>query len=372
MTSGSGALQDDLIGAVPHDDTPKIISILGATGSIGRSTAQILKLHPDRFRVSAVAGGRDAEALAKTAIALGARFAALADASRYLDLKAALAKTDIECAAGPDAVAEAARRPSDLVIGAIAGTAGMKPTFAAIEAGRTIALANKETLVCAGTAVMESVTRHGAKLLPLDSEHNAIFQALGDADWRSIERMTLTASGGPFRTWTAEQIAAATVDQALAHPNWAMGYKVTIDSAGLINKGLELIEAHHLFADRPLPYLSAPDRERRQEARPRDRRDPDVRGTGPCAFPWVGDCHRRLAAGQGFADGVQCRQRSRGGSLRGTPHRLLRHRADRAAGLRRDHRRRDRPDTVRYRRSHGGCPCCERKGRGSLGLNRAK
>ena len=123
----------------------------------------------------------------------------------------------------------------------------MKPTFAAIEAGRTIALANKETLVCAGTAVMESVTRHGAKLLPLDSEHNAIFQALGDADWRSIERMTLTASGGPFRTWTAEQIAAATVDQALAHPNWAMGYKVTIDSAGLINKGLELIEAHHLF-----------------------------------------------------------------------------------------------------------------------------
>ena len=133
------------------------------------------------------------------------------------------------------------------MIGAIAGTAGMKPTFAAIEAGRTIALANKETLVCAGTAVMESVTRHGAKLLPLDSEHNAIFQALGDADWRSIERMTLTASGGPFRTWTAEQIAAATVDQALAHPNWAMGYKVTIDSAGLINKGLELIEAHHLF-----------------------------------------------------------------------------------------------------------------------------
>ncbi len=247
MTSGRGASQDDLIGAVPHDDVPKIVSILGATGSIGRSTAQILKLHPDRFRVSAVAGGRDAEALARTAIALGARFAALADASRYLDLKAALARTDIECAAGPEAVAEAARRPSDLVIGAIAGTAGMKPTFAAIEAGRTIALANKETLVCAGTAVMEAVARHGAKLLPLDSEHNAIFQALGDADWRSIERMTLTASGGPFRTWTAEQIAAATVDQALAHPNWAMGYKVTIDSAGLINKGLELIEAHHLF-----------------------------------------------------------------------------------------------------------------------------
>ncbi len=247
MTSERVDLHDDPFGAVPHDDIPKIVSILGATGSIGRSTAQILELHPDRFRVCAVAGGRDAEALAKTAIALGARFAALADASRYLDLKTALANTGIECAAGPDAVAEAARRPSDLVIGAIAGTAGMMPTFAAIEAGRTIALANKETLVCAGTAVMEAVARHGATLLPLDSEHNAIFQALGGADWRTIERMTLTASGGPFRTWTAEQIAGATVDQALAHPNWAMGYKVTIDSAGLINKGLELIEAHHLF-----------------------------------------------------------------------------------------------------------------------------
>ena len=251
MTSGRGASQDDLIGAFPDDDAPKTVSILGATGSIGRSTAQILKLHPKNFRVAAVAGGRDAEALAKTAIALGARFAALADASRYLDLKAALAHTEIECAAGPEAVAEAARRPSDLVIGAIAGTAGMLSTFAAIEAGRTIALANKETLVCAGAAVMEAVTRHGARLLPLDSEHNAIFQALGDADWSSIERMTLTASGGPFRTWTAEQIATATVDQALAHPNWAMGYKVTIDSAGLINKGLELIEAHHLFGISP-------------------------------------------------------------------------------------------------------------------------
>ncbi len=226
----------------------RTVVILGATGSIGRSTAQILALYPDCFRVAAVAAGSDAEALAKTAIALRAGFAAVADPSAYGGLKSALAGTGIEAAAGPEAVAEAARKPSDVVIGAIAGTAGMRPTFAAIEAGRTIALANKETLVCAGVAVMGAVARCGARLLPLDSEHNAIFQAIGDADWSSIERMTLTASGGPFRGWSPERIASATVDEALAHPNWAMGPKVTIDSAGLMNKGLELIEAHHIFA----------------------------------------------------------------------------------------------------------------------------
>ena len=235
------------VGVLPAAGEPRTIVILGATGSIGRSTAQILALHPERFRVAAVVGGRDAEALAKVAIALRASFAAVSDPAAYPALKAALGSSGIEAAAGPDAVCEAARRPSDIVIGAIAGTAGMRPTYAAIEAGRTVALANKETLVCAGAPVMEAVARHGARLLPLDSEHNAIFQALGDAEWSSIERMTLTASGGPFRTWSAERIAAATLDEALAHPNWAMGPKVTIDSAGLMNKGLELIEAHHIF-----------------------------------------------------------------------------------------------------------------------------
>ena len=245
MTTGLDGPKAQSLGS--DGAAPKTLVILGATGSIGRSTAQILALHPTRFAVAAVAGGRDAEGLARVAVTLGARFAALADGARYGDLKAALAGTGIECAAGLDAVVEAARRPCDLVIGAIAGTAGMRPTFAAIEAGRTVALANKETLVCAGDAVMAAVERHGARLLPLDSEHNAIFQALGDNDWSTIERMTLTASGGPFRTWSAERIAAATLDEALAHPNWAMGPKVTIDSAGLVNKGLELIEAHHLF-----------------------------------------------------------------------------------------------------------------------------
>lgn len=247
MTSDRFETQMKPLAALPPAGAPRDISILGATGSIGRSTAQVLALHPGRFRVVAVAGGRDAEALAKTAIALKASFAAVADPSAYTALKAALGSNRIEAAAGPDAVVEAAVRMSHVVIGAIAGTAGMRPTFAAVEAGRTIALANKETLVCAGAPVMEAAARHGARLLPLDSEHNAIFQALGHEDWASIERMTLTASGGPFRTWSAERIAAATLDEALAHPNWAMGPKVTIDSAGLMNKGLELIEAHHLF-----------------------------------------------------------------------------------------------------------------------------
>ena len=227
---------------------PRSVVILGATGSIGRSTAQVLALEPDRFTVPAVAGGRDVAALAATAIALKAGFAALADPSGYSALKDALAGTGIEAAAGPDAVVAAALHPADLVIAAIAGTAGVRPTHAAIAAGRCVALANKETLVCAGDAVMRTAAAAGARLLPLDSEHNAIFQALGDADWSSIERMTLTASGGPFRTWTGDRIATATRAEALAHPNWVMGPKVTIDSAGLMNKGLELIEAHHLFA----------------------------------------------------------------------------------------------------------------------------
>ena len=227
---------------------PRSVVILGATGSIGRSTAQVLKLcGPSRFTVAAVASGRDAEGLARTAIALGARFAAIAEVDRYAELKDALGASGIEAAAGPDAIVEAATRPCDVVIAAIAGTVGVRPTYAALEAGRTVAIANKETMVCAGAPVMAAVARSGATVLPLDSEHNAIFQALGAEPVSSVETMTLTASGGPFRTWTAERIAAATVDEALAHPNWAMGPKVTIDSASLMNKGLELIEAHHLF-----------------------------------------------------------------------------------------------------------------------------
>lgn len=223
------------------------VVILGATGSVGTSTADIIAGADGRFEVVAVAGGRDPWALAKVARALGAKFAALADASRYADLKEALAGTAIEAAAGPDAVVEAALHPADMVMGAIAGTAGVAPTFAALSAGRTVALANKECLVCAGPAFMREAAASGARLLPVDSEHNAIFQAMGDADLSEIEQITLTASGGPFRTWTREAIANATPEQALAHPNWSMGPKITVDSAGLMNKGLEVIEAHYLF-----------------------------------------------------------------------------------------------------------------------------
>ena len=226
---------------------PKRLVILGATGSIGRSCAQVLAGSPGRFDVAAVAGGRDGAALARAAIALKAPFAAIADPSGYAELKAGVAGEPVEIASGPEAVVEAALREADLIVAAIAGTAGLAPTYAAIAAGRTVALANKETLVCAGRAVMEAARRSGARILPLDSEHNAIFQAMGGRDADQIVKMILTASGGPFREWSAEQISLATVSQALAHPNWAMGSKVTIDSASLMNKGLELIEAHHLF-----------------------------------------------------------------------------------------------------------------------------
>ncbi len=231
------------VGAV----VPKRLVLLGATGSIGRSCGQVVADSPGRFRIVAVAGGRDGAALARSALAFGASFAALADPAGYAELKAGVAGSGIEIACGPEAVVEAALRDADLVVSAIVGAAGLAPTYAAISAGRAVALANKETLVCAGEAVMAAARRSGARLLPMDSEHNAIFQAMGGRDPATIVKMTITASGGPFRQWSAERIASATRAEALAHPNWAMGPKVTIDSASLMNKGLELIEAHHLF-----------------------------------------------------------------------------------------------------------------------------
>ena len=225
----------------------KRLAILGATGSIGRSCAQVIAGAPERFSVASVAAGRNGAALAKCAIELRAEFAAVADPAGYPELKAGLSGFKIEIAAGPEAVREAALRNADVVVAAIVGAAGVEPTFAAVAAGRTVALANKETLVCAGDAVMKTARRAGSTLLPMDSEHNALFQAIGARDPDTIATMTITASGGPFREWSAERISAATREQALKHPNWVMGPKVTIDSAGLMNKGLELIEAHHLF-----------------------------------------------------------------------------------------------------------------------------
>lgn len=223
------------------------VSILGATGSVGKSAIDVLLQHPDKFRVSAVVAGRNAHELAEIARRLGAEFAALADPDGATDLKAALAGSRIASGAGPDAIAEAVERDADIVVAAIAGTAGLAPTYAALKPGRRLALANKESLVCAGEVFMRDAARHGTTILPLDSEHNALRQAIGEGHPDDIVALTLTASGGPFRTWTAERIARATPAEAAAHPTYSMGAKINVDSASLMNKGLEVIEAHHLF-----------------------------------------------------------------------------------------------------------------------------
>lgn len=227
---------------------PRSVTILGATGSIGASTVDLIKRNPARFRVEAVASGRNVSALAQVARDVGARSAVIADLDCYGALKDALAGSGIEAAAGEAALIEAAQAPADWVMAAIAGAVGLKPTMAAIERGATVALANKECLVCAGALFMTAAARSGATVLPVDSEHNALFQAMGAGRREDVSRVILTASGGPFRTWTLDAIKQATPEQALRHPNWSMGPKVTIDSASLMNKGLELIEAHHLFA----------------------------------------------------------------------------------------------------------------------------
>ena len=226
---------------------PRSVTILGATGSIGASTIDLLKRNPSRYRVEAVSANRNGRALARIARELDARFAAVADEGAYRDLKEDLAGSGIEAAAGPRAMIEAAQRPADWVMAAIAGATGLEPTLAAVERGGTVALANKECLVCAGALFMRAAQK-GTRVLPVDSEHNALFQALGAGRREDVVRLVLTASGGPFRTWSIDAIRAATPAQALKHPNWSMGPKVTIDSATLMNKGLELIEAHHLFA----------------------------------------------------------------------------------------------------------------------------
>src|SRR5580704_3648417 len=223
------------------------ITLLGATGSVGTSTIDLVRMQRDRFRVEAVTAQRNAVALARLALDLGAKFAVVAEPGCYGELKDALAGTGIEAAAGADAIVEAAQRPADWVMAAITGAAGLRATMAALERGATVALANKECLVCAGTLFMQRAAATGAIVLPVDSEHNAIFQALSAGQRGDVSRIILTASGGPFRTASLAEMRTATVQQALRHPNWSMGAKVTIDSATMMNKGLELIEAHHLF-----------------------------------------------------------------------------------------------------------------------------
>lgn len=225
------------------------VSILGSTGSIGRSTLSVIahvnSLDKEHIEIDALIAGRDAESLARQARTVGARLAVVSDHRQYQVLKHELSGSGIEVAAGEAAVLEAASRPVDKTMAAIAGTAGLLPTLAAIDAGNTILLANKETMVCAGPIVKERARERSVEIIPVDSEHNAIFQVLEKGN--RIEKITLTASGGPFRTFSRGEMKNATISAALAHPNWSMGAKNSLDSATLMNKGLELIEAAYLF-----------------------------------------------------------------------------------------------------------------------------
>ena len=223
------------------------IAILGATGSIGKSTLDLIERSPDRFEVTTVTAATNVEALSEIVRRTGAKLAVVADESRYADLAELLVGTNCRAAAGEEALVEAAAADADLVIAAIVGCAGLRPVMGAVEAGRTVALANKEALVTAGALMTDAARSSSATLLPIDSEHNAIFQCLAGSRSADVSRLILTASGGPFRAASAETIGAATPAQAVAHPNWSMGAKISVDSATMMNKGLELIEAHYLF-----------------------------------------------------------------------------------------------------------------------------
>lgn len=226
---------------------PKSICVLGSTGSVGTSTLDLVARDPGRFQIDALTANSNVDLLARQARDFGARFAVVANPDKYQDLKDALAGSGVEAAAGADALNEAADRDSEFVMGAIVGAAGLQPTLTAAKRGACVALANKECLVSAGTVFLEAVKNAGATLLPVDSEHNAIFQVLETENHEAVEKIILTASGGPFRTWQKSRMEVATPAQAVAHPNWSMGAKISVDSATLMNKGLEVIEAYYLF-----------------------------------------------------------------------------------------------------------------------------
>jgi 1-deoxy-D-xylulose-5-phosphate reductoisomerase len=235
-------------GNVPHDGVvPRCLTVLGSTGSVGSNTVELIARNRDAYEVEALTAGRNVERLAAQAREIQPRFAVIADPAGYEPLKDALAGTGIGIAAGASAVIEAAERPSDWVMAAIVGAAGLEPTLAAARRGAIVAFANKECLVCAGPLMMDLVSRHGATLLPVDSEHNAIYQVFDFERRDSVRRLILTASGGPFRQAGRDVMAGATPEQAIAHPTWTMGAKISVDSATMMNKGLEIIEAHFLF-----------------------------------------------------------------------------------------------------------------------------
>jgi 1-deoxy-D-xylulose-5-phosphate reductoisomerase len=226
---------------------PRRVTILGSTGSVGCNTIDLIDRQPEAFAVEAMTAYGNVERLAEQARRLRPRLAVVGDPAKYRPLKEALSGTGVETAAGPEALVEAASRPAEWVMSAVVGAAGLHPTLAAIRRGAVVAFANKETLVCAGALMMREVSRHGATLLPVDSEHSAIFQVFDFQRIDAVERIILTASGGPFRTMDPSAMADVTPAQAVAHPNWDMGAKISVDSATMMNKGLEVIEAVHLF-----------------------------------------------------------------------------------------------------------------------------
>lgn len=225
----------------------KRVSVFGATGSVGQSTLDLVRRQPDAYRVIALTANSDVDSLATAARESGAQVAVIGQSHLYGALRDALAGSGVEAAAGEDALVDAARLDADWTMAAIVGCAGLKPTMAALESGATVALANKESLVSAGGLMMDAVQASGATLLPVDSEHNAIFQCLAGSSYDNVARVILTASGGPFRTRSRAEMRDITPAQAVAHPNWSMGAKISVDSATMMNKGLELIEAAHLF-----------------------------------------------------------------------------------------------------------------------------
>lgn len=229
----------------------KRISVFGATGSIGQNTLDLIQRDRDAYDVVALSGGHNIDQLAKDAVAFGAKIAVTAYEDRYQDLKSALSGTGIDVACGSQAIVDAAQRPVDIAVSAIVGAAGLGSGVATLEQGATLALANKESMVCAGRLMQSKVKSFGGRILPVDSEHSALFQALVGEDISSVERVIITASGGAFRDWTLDQIAQATPEQAATHPNWDMGQRITIDSASMFNKSLEVIEAKELFNFKP-------------------------------------------------------------------------------------------------------------------------
>jgi len=274
--------------------TPRRVTVLGSTGSVGAATLDLISQSGAEVEVVALVAGRNVEALAEQARRWRPKVAVIADEAGLDDLRAALQGTGVEAAAGQVAIVEAAGRPADWIMAAIVGIAGLRPTLAAARTGATLGIANKESIVCTGRLVLDTVAAAGGRLAPVDSEHSAIFQALGGLDASLAAKLILTSSGGPFRGWTRQQMSAVTLEQATSHPNFAMGPKITVDSAQMMNKGLEIIEAAYLFDTAPerIEVLVHPQQiihsmvEFRDGSTMAQLSPPDMKGPIACAYAW--------------------------------------------------------------------------------------